>query len=179
MQVYYQQSLDQPYIKLLWQVSCRKVQGYIILVRSVPQIGKWISIKGWKNLGWCNLSNKNYFTDHNSDTDKQQSSVYQTQVLIPLESQAVLCTEMLKDTQKHDQKLKQWDKAPDKNTNNSANTLTKGTRRFSSYPFHSIGVPSSTTREYPFPSGQPRGKEAGNVAIFGALLSLCVWVSAH
>lgn len=72
------------------------------------------------------------------------------------------------------QKLRQRDKAPHKNTNNSANTLTTGTRRLSSYPFHSTGVPSSTTREYPFPSGQPRGKEAGSVAVFGALLSMCV-----
>lgn len=36
---------------------------------------------------------------------------------------------------------------------------------------------SPTAREYPFPSGQPRGKEAGNVAVFGSYtLSMCVCI---
>lgn len=77
---------------------------------------------------------------------------------------------------KQDRKLRQWDKAPYKSTNNPANMPTTGTRRLNSYPFYSISVPSSTTREYPFPSGQPRGKEAGNVAVFGALLSVCEYL---
>lgn len=46
----------------------------------------------------------------------------------------------------------------------------------SSSAFPSNGVPSPTAREYPFPSGLPRGKEAGNVAVFGALLWVCACV---
>lgn len=46
----------------------------------------------------------------------------------------------------------------------------------SSSAFPSNGVPSPTAREYPFPSGLPRGKEAGNVAVSGAFLWVCVSV---
>lgn len=42
-----------------------------------------------------------------------------------------------------------------------------GTGRQSSCHFHSVRMPSSTARDYPLPSGQPRGKESGNVAVFG------------
>lgn len=72
------------------------------------------------------------------------------------------------------QKLRQWDKVP--HTNNSANELTNRHWEVELLSFHSIGVPSSTAREYPFPSGQPRGKEAGNVAGFGAFLFMCVCI---
>lgn len=74
------------------------------------------------------------------------------------------------------QKPRQRDKVPHTNAdNNSANILTNGHQEVELLsPFHSIGVPSTTAREYPFPSGQPRGKEAGNVAVFGALLCVCV-----
>lgn len=73
------------------------------------------------------------------------------------------------------QKLRQRDKVPH-TSNNSANELTNRHREVELLSFHSIGVPSSTAREYPFPSGQPRGKEAGNVAGFGAFLFMCVCV---
>lgn len=63
-------------------------------------------------------------------------------------------------------------KSPTQTTTQLAHWQT-GTRRLSSSPFHSIGMPPSTAREYPFPSGQPRGKEAGNVACFWSS-ALCV-----
>lgn len=101
-------------------------------------------------------------------------------VLSPSQSHAV-CTEMLRDTGdgKQDalQKLKQWDKVPIQTQIAVLAFLAcwqTGTRRLNSSPFHRFSMPPSRAREDPFPSGQPRGKEAGNVADFGALLWVCV-----
>ena len=139
-----------------------------------------ISNRGGKT--WCNSNNnKNYFTDHASQTDKPHRVLFTRPKSSPHKSPRLYCVLRHWEIQVMENRTlsRNWGsetKSPTQTTTQLAHWQT-GTRRLSSSPFHSIGVPPSTAREYPFPSGQPRGKEAGNVAVFGALLSVCVCVS--
>lgn len=120
------------------------------------------------------------------DTDEStQCSVYQTQVLTPLKSQACIVYwdagryRWRKTGHSPETEAARQSPLTQTQTATQLGHWQTGAGRLSSSPFHSTGVPSSTAREYPFPSGRPRGKEAGNVAVFGAPLWMCVWVSAY
>lgn len=65
-----------------------------------------------------------FLTDPNLDKYKLQCSFFHAQVLDPLKSQAVLCTEMLKDTgdgkqDTHQKLTRQRDKVPNTNSNST------------------------------------------------------------
>lgn len=125
--------------------------------------------------------NKNRFANYNSRADKPQHSVYQTHILTRLEHWAVLCTLRQREIQEKNRTLSRgWCSETKPSTQTQATLLTRWQQApgdCGSYPFHSISMLSPTAREYPFPSGQPRGKEAGNVSVFGSYtLSMCVCI---
>lgn len=89
-------------------------------------------------------------------------------------------SETARDTGKNRTLSRSWCSETKPSTQTQTTLLTRWQRApgdCGSYPFHSISMLSPTAREYPFPSGQPRGKEAGNVAVFGSYtLSMCVCI---
>lgn len=113
-------------------------------------------------------------TDHYSDTDKLHSVV----ITLRLKDQAVLCPEVEVENRTLSRNTGSETKSP--TNTNSACKLTNRHREVELLSTSSA-CHHPQPENIPFPSGQPRGKEAGNVAGFGdpldVYVSICLLVT--